>query len=73
MPLIVFAGCLLCRVEALTSGVCVLLTAMPAGATTVILASKYNGDAPFATKIVVISTLLSLVTTPVWSLILLNL
>jgi hypothetical protein len=73
MPLVVFIGCMLCQVEALTMGVCVLLTAMPAGATTVILASKYEGDAPFATKIVVISTLLSLLTTPIWSMILLNL
>jgi hypothetical protein len=72
MPLVVFIGCMLSRVETLTMGVCVLLTAMPAGATTVILASKYEGDAPFATKIVVISTLLSLVTTPIWSMILLN-
>jgi predicted permease len=44
---------------------------MPAGATTAILASKYDGDAIFATKCVVFSTVMSLASTFVWSIVLL--
>ena len=46
------------------------MTGMPAGATASIFAARYKSDAPFATKIVVLSTLLSMVTLPLWSLIL---
>ena len=38
---------------------------------TSILASKYDGDAEFATSLVVFSTLASLISTPIWSYILL--
>ena len=71
MPLIVFAACSLLPVDGTVKGVSTLLTAMPAGATTAILASKYDGDAPFATKIVVFTTVLSLITTFLWSIVLL--
>jgi predicted permease len=45
----------------------VLLAAMPAGATTSILASKYDQDPKFATELVVSSTLLSLPSVALWS------
>ena len=70
MPLIVFTACTFLSVDSMVKGVATLLTAMPAGATTAILASKYNGDAPFATKIVVFTTALSLITTFLWGIIL---
>lgn len=70
IPFLVFAGCRLLHVTSLLSGVSVLLTGMPAGSTTAILAAKYDGDYIFATKCVVVSTLLSLVTIPLWCLIL---
>lgn len=73
IPLAVFAGCLLCRVDKLVTGVSVLLAAMPAASTTAILAAKYEGDAVYASKCVVLTTILSLVATPVWSMILLAL
>lgn len=73
IPLAVFAGCLLCRVDKLVTGVSVLLAAMPAASTTAILAAKYEGDAVYASKCVVLTTVLSLVATPVWSMILLAL
>ena len=47
-----------------------LLTAMPAGATTSILAEKYGRDSEYATKLVIVSTLLSIPSMFVWSLIL---
>ena len=47
-------------------GISVLMTGMPAGATAAIFAARYNSDAPFATRCVVMSTLLSMITLPVW-------
>lgn len=70
IPLCVFIPCVLLRLDGLVSSVSVILTAMPAGATTSILAAKYDCDGEFAVKLVVFSTAASLLTTPVWSLIL---
>ena len=47
-------------------GISVLMTGMPAGATAAIFAARYGSDAPFATKCVVMSTLLSMLTLPLW-------
>ena len=47
-------------------GVSVLMTGMPAGATAAIFAARYDSDAPFATRCVVASTLLSMLTLPMW-------
>ncbi len=71
IPLLVYIPCKFLSLDALVTGVCVLLAAMPAGATTSILAAKYNGDAQFATTCVISSTLISLITIPIWSMILL--
>ena len=47
-------------------GISVLMTGMPAGATAAIFAARYGSDAPFATKCVVMSTLLSMLSLPLW-------
>lgn len=70
IPFLVFICCRLFPVRPMISGVSVLLTGMPAGSTTAILAAKYDGDYIFATKCVVVTTLLSLVTIPLWCMIL---
>ena len=70
IPGIAYVGCRLCGVDRLVTGVSVLLAGMPAGSTTAILANKYQGDVEFATKCVVFSTLMTLVTVPVWCLVL---
>lgn len=60
---------LICRVaglDALGTGVGVMMTGMPAGATAAIFAAQYHSDAPFATQVVILSTLLSMVTIPLW-------
>ena len=44
---LVWIPCLLFRVDALVTGISVLLAAMPAGATTSMLASKYDSDEKF--------------------------
>jgi predicted permease len=71
IPLVVFFVCRILSIDSLITGVSTLLAAMPAGATTAILASKYDGDAIFATKCVVFSTVMSLASTFVWSIVLL--
>lgn len=72
IPLAVYIGCLLFRVDGLVTGVSVLLAAMPAASTTAILAAKYDGDAVYASKCVVLTTVLSLIATPLWSMLLLK-
>ena len=48
----------------------VVLAAMPAGTTTAILASKYNGDEAFASRCIVLTTVLSMAMLPLWCMIL---
>lgn len=43
---------------------CVILVAMPVAATTAIFAEKFEGDAPFASRCVAISTVLSIISIP---------
>lgn len=64
-PAIVLLCCKLLNLDNLVSAVAVVLSGMPAGTTTAILAAKYNGDEYFAVKCVFLSTLLSLITIPV--------
>lgn len=66
LPLLVLVGCRVFHVNAFLTGICVLITGMPAGSTSAILAAKYGCDYTFATKCVVVSTLLSMVTIPLW-------
>ncbi len=72
IPFCVFLPCWMLRMDSLVKGVSVLLAAMPAGATTTILASKYDCEEEFSVKLVVFSTAASLITTPIWSLILMK-
>ena len=58
---------LLLHLEPAALGVSVLMSGMPAGATAAIFAAKYGSDAPFATRCVVFTTLLSMVTLPLWA------
>ena len=57
---------LLLRLDPTALGVSVLMTGMPAGATAAIFADRYHSDAPFATRCVVMTTLASMLTLPVW-------
>lgn len=70
IPLAVYALLLPLPIDPMIRGVMVLASGMPAGSTTAILAAKYDGDAPFASCLVFVSTLLSLVTLPLLCLIL---
>ena len=70
IPAVVYGVCSFLPLDKNAFGICVLLAAMPAGATTSILAEKYGVDSPFATKMVIFSTLLSLPTICLWSMVL---
>lgn len=64
MPAIAFALGTLFNLDPVVRGVLILETAMPAMASTPILAEKYGGDARYAASGVFITTLLSLLTVP---------
>ena len=64
-PLIVFAVLKLLHIDEVLLGVSVIMSGMPAGSTTAILADKYDGDGHYASKVVFVSTLLSMITVPV--------
>lgn len=70
IPGLLLVICKLIHLPSLVTGVSVLLAAMPAGATTSILAEKYNRAPEFAAQLVVISTILSFVTSFIWSVVL---
>lgn len=65
LPLVATGIISLLRLDAMISGVALVLTGMPVGTTTALLAAKYNADVEFASKLVFITTLLSLITAPV--------
>lgn len=69
IPLLVLLACHVARVNDFVTIISVILSGMPMGGTTAILAEKYNGDSAFASKCVAVSTALSLITTPLWCLV----
>lgn len=70
LPALVLTGCRIAGVDPFLTGVCVLITGMPAGSTSAILAAKYGCDYTFATKCIVVSTLLSMLSIPLWGMLL---
>lgn len=56
--------------NSLLVNICVIMSGMPAGSTTSILADQYGGDSMFASQMTFVSTLLSIVTIPLLGLIL---
>ena len=69
LPAVVLAVCAALGLGTLATGVCVVLTSMPAGSTTAILAEKYGGGAAYASRLILMSTALSLITIPFFCLI----
>ncbi len=64
LPFMIYICLKALGVSSLTLGVSVLLSAMPAASTTVMLAQKYNRSPEFASQLVFVSTVLSLITLP---------
>ena len=53
------------NVPTLIKAIAVIMTGMPAGSTTAILAEQYGCDAKFAAKLILVSTVLSVITIPI--------
>ncbi|SHJ92378.1 hypothetical protein SAMN02745751_03717 [Dethiosulfatibacter aminovorans DSM 17477] len=70
IPTIVYIFTLLSNLDPIIVGIAVILTSMPAGSATVILATKYDNDYVLGTKIVILSTILSMFAIPIWGIIL---
>ncbi len=70
IPLLVLLVCRLFAADQLTTGVAVLLAAMPVAGTSAVLAARYDAAPEYAASAVAASTVLSLVAIPVWGLIL---
>ena len=70
IPLSALVICKLFNLDYMGTGVVVLLSGMPAGTTTAILASKYDGDYIFASKVIVFSTVMSIFTISIWGIVL---
>lgn len=70
IPFAAYLGCIIFAVDPIVTGVSVVLAGMPVGVTTPIIAGKYGGDAAFASRLVTICTILSMITIPLWALIL---
>lgn len=68
LPFITWLCCLVLPMDPVAKGIAVLMSGMPGASTTVLFAARYDGDAPFATKCVVVTILLSVFTIPMWAL-----
>ncbi len=68
IPLVTFVVLSALKVTPILTGVCTLLSGMPAASMSAILASKYGGDFEFGSQVVFVSTMLSLFTIPLMTL-----
>ena len=64
LPLLTMGILLIFRPDPVICGVSVIMSGMPAGVTTSILADKYGADKELASKVVFLTTLLSIVSAP---------
>ena len=67
-PLAVLAACRLLNLEILVAEVVTVLVSMPVANTTALLASQHDCDYTFASNVVVFTTLVSMITIPLYSL-----
>ncbi|MDL2253738.1 AEC family transporter [Ruminococcaceae bacterium OttesenSCG-928-I18] len=64
LPLLALGFMLLIRAPAIVTGVTVVMTGMPAAVATAVLATSNGGNAPYASKLISLSTVLSMLTLP---------
>ena len=69
-PLFIFAVLQPFHLDPLLISICVIMSGMPAGSTTSVLADKYNCDPAFASRIIFVSTLFSIFTIPILGILL---
>ncbi|MDR2079376.1 MAG: AEC family transporter [Treponema sp.] len=66
LPLALLGVLLLFKTDPLVIGIAVALTGMPAPTNASILANRYNSDSELASKILLVSVVLSMLTIPAW-------
>ena len=69
-PRFIFAVLQPFHLDPLLISICVIMSGMPAGSTTSVLADKYNCDPAFASRIIFVSTLFSIFTIPILGILL---
>ena len=67
-PMLVLAVCRLLNLETLVAEVVTVLVSMPVANTTALLASQHDCDYTFASNVVVFTTLVSMITIPIYGL-----
>ncbi len=70
LPLLIWFVLIPFHLDKILVSVCVIMSGMPAGSTTSILADQYGGDSMFASQMTFVSTLLSIITIPILGFIL---
>ncbi|MBQ2706010.1 MAG: AEC family transporter [Tyzzerella sp.] len=70
IPAVVFAITAFLPIDGTLRGITVIMAGMPAPITTALLSAKYGGDEKYATGMIFLSTILSLITLPLWCLVL---
>lgn len=68
IPAVSFVALSLLGLAPMVTGVCTLLSGMPAASLTAVLAAKYGQNYGFASQVVFVSTLLSMITIPLMTL-----
>ena len=68
IPAVVFAITAFLPLDGMLRGITVIMAGMPAPITTALLSAKYGGDEKYATGMVFLSTISSLITLPIWCL-----
>ncbi len=66
IPAVIFGVTAFLPIDPMLRGITVIMAGMPAPITTALLSSKYGGDEEYATGMIFITTILSLVTLPLW-------
>ena len=65
LPLVALVLMKLLHFDSLLTGVSLILTGMPAGSTSALLAAKYGADEDYASRCIITTTIISLVTIPI--------
>ena len=66
IPTLIFLATAWMPVDPMLRGITIIMAGMPAPITTALLSAKYDGDERYATGMVFLTTILSLITLPVW-------
>lgn len=70
IPAVVYGITAFLSIDTMLRGITVIMAGMPAPITTALLSAKYGGDEKYATGMIFLSTIVSLVTLPLWCLVL---